>query len=560
MLLRPRQRTFVDRVLQALFDRRNTLAVAPTGAGKSVMLAATADEVLQKINGTAIVLAHRDELVSQNRARMRKYSSKWTTGVFDADTKQVDRQVTFSMVQTLSRNLEAIDAIRPSVLLVDEGHHCPAPSYRAVIDRCKSINPNLMIAGMTATPERGDGKGMREIFDNIADVITIGELVRAGHLVRPRTFVIDVGNQKELLSVKKTATDFDMKAVAEITNRRPLLSKVYEQWKENAGDRVGVFFTPDVATAEHAAEVFAEHGVKVAVISQHTADSERSALPKRIDSGDVQVIFNCATLTEGFDNQLISCVGLLRPSSHKSTYIQMVGRGLRTVDPEIYPGVSKSDCLVLDFGTSTILHGSLEQDVTLGKEKQKSEGMKKVCPECQAHVPLNAFECALCGYTFMVKDDVLASAGNPDLLEDFVLTEIEIFEESPYRWEELWNGIAIVATAFEAWAVCVFYGGEWHAIGGSRTQGLRHLARGEKVLCVAAADDFLREHGDSDSAKKSKRWLKLPATEKQLELLRVDPATSFGLTRYKAACYLTFSFNQRGIRARISEATVRRAA
>ena len=70
-------------------------------------------------------------------------------------------------------------------------------------------------------------------------------------------------------------------------------------------------------------------------------------------------------LTEGWDHPPTSCVVLLRPSSYKSTMIQMVGRGLRTVDPEEHPGVIKTDCIVLDFGTSTLLHGSLEQDVDL---------------------------------------------------------------------------------------------------------------------------------------------------------------------------------------------------
>ncbi|SMG64241.1 [similarity to] type III restriction enzyme, res subunit, partial [methanotrophic bacterial endosymbiont of Bathymodiolus sp.] len=78
-----------------------------------------------------------------------------------------------------------------------------------------------------------------------------------------------------------------------------------------------------------------------------------------------QVIVNVSVLTEGWDHPPTDCVILLRPSSYKSTLIQMIGRGLRTVDPVEHPNVTKTDCIVLDFGTSTLLHGSLEQDVNL---------------------------------------------------------------------------------------------------------------------------------------------------------------------------------------------------
>jgi superfamily II DNA or RNA helicase len=67
------------------------------------------------------------------------------------------------------------------------------------------------------------------------------------------------------------------------------------------------------------------------------------------------VVVNVAVLTEGYDFTPTSCVVLLRPSSHKSTLTQMIGRGLRTVDPEEHPGVIKTDCVVLDFGTATLL-------------------------------------------------------------------------------------------------------------------------------------------------------------------------------------------------------------
>ena len=83
---------------------------------------------------------------------------------------------------------------------------------------------------------------------------------------------------------------------------------------------------------------------------------------------------------------------LLRPSSYKSTMLQMVGRGLRTVSPEEHPGLTKTDCIVLDFGTSTLMHGSLEQDVDLNGREPSSEAPTKNCRDCGAIVPLATIE------------------------------------------------------------------------------------------------------------------------------------------------------------------------
>ncbi len=83
------------------------------------------------------------------------------------------------------------------LLVIDEAHHAVADSYRRIIDRVRDANPDARVFGVTATPNRGDRKGLREVFDNVADQVTLGELIASGHLVPPRTFVIDVGVQEQ---------------------------------------------------------------------------------------------------------------------------------------------------------------------------------------------------------------------------------------------------------------------------------------------------------------------------------------------------------------------------
>lgn len=557
MLLRPRQAEFVARSQRALDAEKNTLGVAPTGAGKTVMLSAIVPpDRYERI----VILQHRDELVGQNRRTYVALNRKAITGVVDASDKQFHRPVLFAMTQTLTKDKNLARLGKVDALAIDEAHHAVAPSNMKIVDAIREKNPDVHILGVTATPARGDGKGLRGVFSNVADQIQIGELIRAGHLVKPRTFVVDLGVRDDLRAVKRTAMDFDMDAVARIMDKRPLNDDVVKHWKEKAGDRLTVGFCSTVAHAQHTSEAFADAGVKTGVVYDGMSADDRRDTLKRFERRDIQVLLNVAILTEGWDCPPVACVILLRPSSHKSTMIQMIGRGLRTVDAEKFPGVVKSDCVVLDFGTSTLQHGSLEQDTVLdGKEKRPGEAPTKLCPECQATVPLGVSECAVCGHEF--PGAVGSGEGGEDAgLRDFSMLEVDLLEASPFRWEDIWgDGGICVACAFKSWGIALWAFGGWHAIGGAEEAGIKLLgAFGPegRTLAIATADDWLNTHGNKTDAGKSKQWLALPPTDKQMALLGLTKQEVFAkrITRYAAACMLTWKFNQKGIKSRIMEA------
>lgn len=207
MMLRPRQTLLVERTLAALSQHGNTLAVAPTGSGKTLMLSAVAGKLLVEPDTKACILAHRTELTDQNRVKFSRVNPDLTTSVFDAHEKSWQGHATFAMVQTLSRQSHLEQMPTLDLLVIDEAHHASSPSYRAVIDQVLARNPAAGICGLTATPNRGDGKGLREVFSNVADQITLGEMIASGHLVPPRTFVVDVGAQDALGKVRRTAND-----------------------------------------------------------------------------------------------------------------------------------------------------------------------------------------------------------------------------------------------------------------------------------------------------------------------------------------------------------------
>ena len=547
MLLRPRQKELVDRAVEALHEHGNTLAVAPTGAGKTIMLSAAIGALCKASTSKThwvktCVLAHRDELTAQNEAKFCLVNPHLSTSLFDASSKSWQGDTTFAMVQTLSRENNLATMPKLDLLVIDEAHHARADSYVRIVNHARSLNPNLKLLGMTATPNRGDKKGLYPVFSNVCDQIRIGELISSGHLVMPRTFVMDVGVQKRLRETKKTAGgDDDMDEVAQIMDTFPINKAIVAHWKEQAGDRQTVVFCSTVNHARNVCRAFLEKGIAAVMVYGEMADSEREGALESYTSGQAQVIVNVAVLTEGWDHPPTSCVVLLRPSSYQSTFIQMVGRGLRTVNEEDYPGLIKKDCMILDFGTATLAHGSLEQIARL-EDVEKSEGWapSKKCPECQSFVPSAVIECPLCGFEFSHEEKPLETTLDE---QDFYMREINLFKRSNFKWMPLGDDQeTFMASGVEAWGSVVFKNDQWHAVGGIHKERVRLLAVGEKMACVAAANDWMNQHESDTTAHKLRSWLSLPATPNQLHYLP-EHRGNHNLTRYEASLLMVSQFN-----------------
>lgn len=565
MILRSYQRRSVDRLVKALQEGKSPLLVGATGCGKSICIGA----VGQAIGGRQLVLQHRQELVDQNMRKYRLVNPKARVGFYTADIKSWRGDATFSMVPTLAKNLHTIPKL--DLVMIDEAHHAAAATWRQVIEVAKERNPEVRICGFSATPEHADRKSLRVVFDTVADQVTIRELVQLGFLVPPKAFVVDVaGTQDRLRALGKVSDYFDQEAVEQILNTVAVNAEVVRHWSEKAGGRRTVIFASTVHHAEDVAAAFRAAGVPAECVHGGMPDAQRQGILRRLATGQVQVVVNCMVLTEGFDCPPVSCVVLLRKYSEKGPLVQMVGRGLRTVNPEEHPGVVKRDCVVLDFGTSLLTHGDLNVGADLHEREEglAGEALTKICPTeasetyrvpdsagqvgCGAELPAQTKTCPLCGFTFERLD-----ADGDDQVTEVELTELQILDASPFRYCDLFgSGRALMASGFSAWAGIFSPDGDtWHALGKLRDHPRMHLiAVGDRLPSMAAADDFLRENENDSAAKKTKRWLDEPASDKQIELLnrfgygvRRDMLGHSEFTKYSAACHANFQFARRQI-------------
>lgn len=350
---------------------RRQMIVAATGLGKTIMFAALAEAR----GGRTLILAHRDELVAQAAAKVLEVWPDVSVGIVKAERNEVHAQVVVASVQTLARP-QRLAALAPEgglfgdvepfgLVVVDEAHHAAADTYRAILSHLRAGAPaedlpddpefdvdplpaGPLLLGVTATPDRGDGRGLDDLFDEVVATYDILWGIRSGYLSDLRGLRVTLDGL-DLDDVKVTRGDYQAAAAGRALHDAGSAAAVVKAWHEHALDRPTLVFTPTVAQAEEHAATFIAAGVPAACVSAGTPLEDRRLILRAFAEGRIRVLCNCAVLTEGYDEPSVSCVVVARPTKSRALYAQMVGRGTRR-----HP--DKADCLVLDVVGATAAH------------------------------------------------------------------------------------------------------------------------------------------------------------------------------------------------------------
>ena len=385
--LRPYQLETLDAVRSHYVNGlQSVLIVAPTGAGKTVIAAAIT--LSAKTNGTRVLfLAHRKELIEQ--ASKKLAASGIVHGIISAQYgskyAKPRARVQIASVQTLARR-ENIDLLQFGLVIIDEAHHATASQYRKIMDRCGKA----WRLGLTATAYRADGTGLGDLFDDFHQVATVEQLQENNFLVRTRVFA---GQKLDLSGVRNTAGDYNEKDLDKAINNAKLVGNIVHEWMEHGAGRTTVVFACTVAHSQAIVEQFVAAGIAAEHLDGAMRTEDRSAVLKRLATGETTVVSNCAVLTEGWDLPQCSCVILARPTQSRGLWKQMVGRGMR-------PAKDKDDCLILDHAGCTHQHGFVEDedqvDLACGLKRIK-EAKVILCDACGEALRHWVPECPNCG-------------------------------------------------------------------------------------------------------------------------------------------------------------------
>lgn len=370
--LRPYQLRAVDSVRSAWQEHRSVCLVAPTGSGKTVMGAAIVGD------SRALWICHRVELVAQARARL-----------------PITCEV--ATVQGLIARSEWPAA---DLIVLDECHHYAADTWRAADRRY----PHARIVGLTATPERSDGRPLGDLFSHLVVAANYSELIEAGHLVRCRVF---------------RPTEQVIGGLAQ---------SVPQALERYGVGRQAFVFCSSIDDADRTAAA-----IGGASICADTPATDRRARLERFAAGELRHLTSVFALTEGVDVPQASCCVLARGAGFRGAYLQMVGRVLR-------PSPGKTDAVLIDLSGASHAHGLPCDDRTYSLDgtaiSAERVGSLKNCPQCGATVTSPTPTCPECGWVWITATPKAPRIYSLELAEVFAGAETPI-EAKRREWSRL---------------------------------------------------------------------------------------------------------------------------
>ena len=507
--LRDYQREAIDAVFKAWADgMRRPAIVLPTGAGKTVVFSALVREFrepgpghmaqVQHLTGLRVmILAHRDELVDQAIAKLRAVMPGVNVGKVKAQDNDVDADVMVASVQTLASQTRRHTLMRAAetygdvgLIITDECHHAAAASYKKIYDAF----PDALQLGVTATMARGDRVGLGDVWDDVVYKRSILWMISRGYLTDVRTRQIDL-KELDLGGVKASRGDWQAGALGEALMDAHADTAIARAYKEHAGARQGIVFTPTVETAYAAMSALSRAGVTSMVVDGATPTQTRREIYEEYRTGDLQVLVNCMVLTEGFDMPQAEVAVIARPTQSAPLYTQMVGRVLRP-----WPG--KTEALVLDLVGASANKLRTLIDLEPGVVEAVRDG------ESLAEAVVREEE----------ERNHKAPAGS--LAFELKVRDVSSFGTSDFAWVRTPKGVMFIncgetrvflwpASELGLWDVCVARPREqWH-----RTEytGL------EIGMATAWAEAVAEDHTEwmGFGVKKSAAWRRKPASDKQ---------------------------------------------
>lgn len=343
----------------------NTLAVLPTGGGKSVVVS---DFVLDgfKENKQQVIMAHRNELVSQLSSHIADRGIYHLIIGSDSAVNQIVRQhrkkygrsfvnpsarTAVAGVDTIMSRHESLKDFlyQTDRWYTDEAHHLLRSNKWG---KAVEFMPNAQGLGVTATPERADGQGLGRHYDGVFDTMQIGSdmrsLINEGSLAEYE--IVCPRSDLNVDDIKPTAQgDWSAQKLKTAAKKSRIVGDVVEAYGKYAYGKQAICFATDVETATDIARKFNDYGIKAVALSGKTPANVREKYTDEFRLGLIQVLVNVDLFDEGFDVPACEICIMARPTASLGKYLQMSGRCLR-------PAENKTHGLIIDHVSNVVRH------------------------------------------------------------------------------------------------------------------------------------------------------------------------------------------------------------
>lgn len=326
------------------YDSYRNLVVAATGTGKTMIAAFDYKEQIAKGDKKLLFLAHRKEILEQSLHTFRNVLKDQNFGeLWVGDDISIDKTHVFASVQTLNSNNKYMEFSQGyfDYIVIDESHHASASSYLEII---KHFKPKILL-GLTATPERMDGKNILEYFNyRIASEIRLSDAIDR-KLLSPFHY-FGVTDSEDLSHLKWSKGGYEISELENVytksKQRVQVILDALDKYLKDVDTFKAIGFCVSIAHASFMANSFNMAGIPSLALHSNTEKNMREKAKSKLQKGEINCIFTVDLFNEGVDIPDIDTVLFLRPTQSLTIFIQQLGRGLRLSE-------AKEALTVLDF-------------------------------------------------------------------------------------------------------------------------------------------------------------------------------------------------------------------
>lgn len=407
MKLRDYQQSGLADIRRALKVHRRVLYRLSTGGGKTVLSGSMLGGAAER-GKRAWFVVHRKELVEQTSRTLEKIGIDHG---FCANgfPPRYNKAVTLCSVQTLATRFERLP--RPDLICWDEAHHCAAGTWNKVAAHF----PDALHIGLTATPERLDGKGLMGTFNVLVPGPETSWLIENGYLARYRIWAPAT---PDMSGVKMRGHDFDGAEAAAVMNKAKITGDIVAHYQSICPHTQAVAFCCNVSHAMALRDAFRAAGVVCEELDGSAPPDVRRNVVRAYREGRIKVLTSVDLFGEGFDLPELGAAILARPTQSLGLYLQQVGRALRPVYAEGFDldtiegrmaaqaAGPKPHAFILDHAGNFQRHGAPDEDREWSIQgRRKRKGKKtgppmRQCPSCFATVAAATASCPHCQHEF----------------------------------------------------------------------------------------------------------------------------------------------------------------
>lgn len=384
---------------QALADIRSAIKqgfrricfVAPTGMGKTAIMTYMASATASN-NKNTVFLVHRNELLTQ---ASRAFSNNGVKhGCISPRFTPNKEKIQIASVQTLSRRLHLLPD--QHVVICDENHHSPSNTHAKIINHF----PSAISIGLTATPERLDGKGLGELYDTIVLGPTMRWLIDNQYLAEYIAYAPQ--HHVDFSSLHTRAGDYASEELEELLDKPKIIGDIISNYCKLGQDKPAICFAVSIEHSKHIAAEFNRNGIPAAHVDGAMNNTDRDDAFFGFASGKYRILCNVNLATEGVDIPTAKVCIMARPTQSITMYLQSAGRVLRFTSAE-------DKAIIIDHVGNILRHGLPcdEREWSLDGRKKKKRGAQeqnfnvRSCPEC-FNVHRIAAVCPQCGFRYEI--------------------------------------------------------------------------------------------------------------------------------------------------------------